>query len=548
VAARARARAARAFAAASTGPKASTTAAYRAWHTEFDAELRDWVSKHGAIRQRDAAWFAAMGTTVGGSEIGALFGVNTNASETDVVIEKVLHRLGKSSWNPEGKEACHWGTLFEDVIGRYTELDLGAPLRGDEICIQLFRGHRNSPDGYIVARCYTGADGRNYLWTTNMPEQVPVVPRTLLIEFKCPFSRKPRGPVPATYEHQVQSGLSVSPLATSGLFVDAVFRKCGFYDWGPSPAYDRGYHSRDAHRGDHASGVFPSATTVAVEWEQAPPVAIGLIGVYAPRPTARMSVRLGWRGEAWAEGDPTGDGPDDDAAAAALDIRAQCGTRGSAVDNSEPADLGVAGWHTFNRALRLIDAKRFRVKRLDPCFTDGRRAAPVSWLAADSADLHAWGGRYADDPDAAIAAMAAEAPADWYLAAVLPWKLFSVSYQPIERRTCFVAEMVRRCARVHERVEEALTKPDPVRHVVDTMPGRRRTAAAEADDGSAVGITAADVDELFATVGAGTLFRASAGTLFRASAGLSELAPAPAAIGGDLDWEAVVAASEGGPQ
>ena len=51
-----------------------------------------------------------------------------------------------------GGPACWWGTIFEDVLAVVVGDDLGAPVVGDDICIQRFQGYRNSPDGYVVAR------------------------------------------------------------------------------------------------------------------------------------------------------------------------------------------------------------------------------------------------------------------------------------------------------------------------------------------------------------------------------------------------------------
>lgn len=394
-------------------------------------ELEDLTTRfadlHKGMRQRDASWLKAMGVTVGGSELAALMGLNPYSDFKEVVLSKIATLEGGSRWDGGG-EACWWGILFEDVIGAFVEIDLGSQVRGDEICIQIIAGHRNSPDGYLVARFYQGQDARLHLWTTDMGRDVPTIPMIAMLEFKCPLTRKPKGNVPPHYLPQVWSGLAVSPVAHRGLFVDAVFRKCGLLDLGDTPAYDTAYHSRDKEA-----------------WGN--PVAWGLIGVYAPLLSAPRHVRLGWRGPEWAPGDPSPDDPDADAAQAAwqihskyfgLKLTSQAATR-------DVADFGDMEARLFNQALGLINRGRFHVDRVAPCFADGRGQA-----------LHT--GREVGDTIEALRL----APADGYwLVGVLPWKLFEVDYVPVDRRPGFLQEVLPLIQKVHQTVAEAQASGDP---------------------------------------------------------------------------------------
>jgi hypothetical protein len=399
---------------------------------DLDALLVDFVRTYNGMRQRDAGWYAVMGVTVGGSELAAIMGHNPYSDFFDVVASKLATLEGGSSWTGGG-EACWWGTLFEDVVCAYVEADLGGPIRGDDICIQEVEGHRNSPDGYIVARLYRGTGGALHLWTTDMSPEIPTTPRILLLEFKCPMSRKPLGRVPRQYVPQVWSGLAVSPVAHLGLYVDAVFRKCGILDLGDTPDYDTDYHRYD--RG---------------AWEL--PVAWGLIGVYAPLLDAPRRTRLGWRHDEWAAGDPDPDAPDADASQAAWQIHtAYFGLRlkNLASGTREVVDLGDMEARLFNRTLGLIDRKRFPVTRGAACFADGRGAA-----------LHT--GRLVGE---AIEALRLAAPADHWLLGVLPWKLFEVSYVPVARRPGFMAEVAPEIAAVHQTVKEARAAADPAAYL-----------------------------------------------------------------------------------
>lgn len=436
---------------------------------DLRALLSDFVAAHAGMRQRDAGWYSSMGTTVGGSELAAIMGTNPYSKLRDVVYSKVGTLTGGGSGWTGGSESTWWGTLFEDVIGAYVEADLGGPILGDEICIRAVTGHRNSPDGYIVASLALAppdADTLFQLWTTDMAPEEKVAEVIVLLEFKCPYSRLPCGKVPKQYLPQVWSGLAVSPVAHLGLFVDAVFRKCSMLDLGDSPDYDREYHAKPAGRKKKeapdtvAKTPGPPEEAEAAEeaeaGEEPTPVAWGLIGVYAPTLTAPRHLRMGWRGEEWAAGDPSPDAPDADASLAALQIYAACNGMkpgpavGKAKDTAgfpEVADLGDAPKKVFDRALALIGSGRFRVERLFPCFADGR-----------GLDLRSGAGvRHA------VTVLVRGAPAHCWLVGVFPWKLFEVLYVPVDRRAGFLEEIAPLIEDVHSTVQAAIDSGDPTK-------------------------------------------------------------------------------------
>jgi hypothetical protein len=420
---------------------------------DLDALVVAFVETYTGMKQRDASWHAAMGVTVGGSELAALMGLNPYSTFYDVVHSKLATLDGGSDWDG-GSEACWWGVLFEDVIGAYTALDVGGAVRGDEICIQVVSGHRNSPDGYVVAWLYRCFDGRLRLWTTDMaataaaPRLVKVI---LLLEFKCPLTRKPKGNIPPQYQPQVWSGLAVSPIAHKGLFVDAVFRKCGLLDLGDTPDYDTAYHGRDGGAWEH-------------------PVAWGFFLVLAPRLDAPRHVRLGWRGEVWAPGDPLSEEPDADAAQAAWQIHSTYfGLRLRAQGlTPDLADLGDMEARQFNRALGLINRGRFPTRATSICFADGR-----------GQDLHS--GRAIG---AAIAALRRDLPAHYWPLGVFSWKLFEVDYVLLDRRPGFLDEVLPLIEEVHQTVIDARASPDPAAFLSEKA-GRGR--AAQAGRSAAVG-------------------------------------------------------------
>jgi hypothetical protein len=424
-------------------------------HAQGDARFRhysrlleEFVALHAGVSQRSPAWYLAMATTVGGSEMAALMGWNPYATEYDVVTAKVASLQGGSTWTGGGL-ACWWGTLLEDTIEAYVALDLGSPVLGADICVCAVAGHRNSPDGYIVAKVYPGRDGADHLWTTNRGTDEPMSPRILLLEFKCPLTRQPTGSVPRQYTPQVWSGLAVSPVAHSGLFVDSVFRKCALGDLGDTPAYDTAFHDRD----DPARA------------EKSHPLAWGLIMVYAPLLDAPLAVRLGWRGDSWAPGDPDPEAPDADAAQAAWQIHSAYFGLQLRGPTRDVADLGDMEGRLFARTLGLVDRKRFRVSRTAPCFFDGRGAA----LQTDRAI------------GAAVERARTCPPPGHWLLGVLPWKLFEVYYVPVRRRAGFMAEMLPLITEVHRAASVALASADPGAYLRERERARESRADGEAE-------------------------------------------------------------------
>jgi hypothetical protein len=369
--------------------------------TDLEALVDAFVQRHAGMKQRDPQWVEATGTTVGGSELAKLMGMDPYGSFYDVVRAKVALRTGQAAAGGP-RAACWWGIVLEDVISAYTALDLGAPVKGDDICIRTVAGHRNSPDGYIVARLCQDGDGRR-LWTTADPPGEAHAPQVLLLEFKCPLSRRPTAGVPRQYRPQLWSGLAVSPVAHKGLFVDAVFRRCRLADLGDTPAYDTAYHSKGAG------------------WDG--PVAWGLLVVYAPAGAAPAP--------------PSGGERD----AAGLGAGEPCAR--------DLVDLGAADADLFEQTLGLLAEGPYRAQALPPCFADGR-----------GHDLRTDGSVAAE-----LGRLCRAAPEGYRPFGVFPWKLFEVVYALVERRPGFLDEVRPLIDEVHEVVAAACASDDPEAYV-----------------------------------------------------------------------------------
>jgi len=219
---------------------------------KLDRILDGFVAFHSGMKQRDPDWYKAMATTIGGSEISSLLALseieelkkykNPYSNFNEVVKNKIAILNGENNWR--GGVACWWGTLFEEVITIIVEIELCGKIKGDSICIQKIKGHRNSPDGYIVAHFYE-ENNMTKIYTKDIDESLITESHIIMLEFKCPLSRKPTMEIPKQYIPQLWSGLEVSGIAAMGLFIDSVFRKCSMGALGYNIEYDTAYHNKD---------------------------------------------------------------------------------------------------------------------------------------------------------------------------------------------------------------------------------------------------------------------------------------------------------------
>ena len=172
------------------------------------------------LQQWSEAWVKARQHTIGASEISALTGASPFETPTSL-IRKKLHPPNMSK-----NIACAWGKLFEPFVRTYLEWEHNTQVFGNTISLNLAQDHplygkvTCSPDGYFEA-----LDGS-----------------IVLLEFKCPFTRKIAvHKPPAYYRDQIQTGLALSgEFVTKGLFVDACFRMCSLNQLGLHLAHNGG--------------------------------------------------------------------------------------------------------------------------------------------------------------------------------------------------------------------------------------------------------------------------------------------------------------------
>lgn len=350
--------------------------------SELNQLIDDFVNIYNSdIKQKDTEWYRLMGTTVGGSEIAAIMSLNRYTSYYGVIESKIEICKGTKNFNSSNDISCCWGTIFENVIERYVSIDLGNEVKGTKMCIQKYEGHRNSPDGYVVANFYL-KDNVYHIWTTDMPREMIMLSMILLLEFKCPISRRPTGDVPKYYKPQVLSGLAVSPVAHKGLFVDAIFKKCSLDQLGDNGKYDIVFHKK-------------TVTNLL-------PIAWGIIPVYAPTSKITDNIKEMYESH--------------------FNINFN-------EENNNVIDLGDTTIELFKKMMKAMSEKELIPTRPTIKFLDGR--GDIDCL------------EIGDKPNC-------------ILFALLPWKLFDVSYVPIDREPNFLENIYPLIQTVHATVKECI--------------------------------------------------------------------------------------------
>lgn len=172
--------------------------------------------------QRSAQWYKNRLTSIGGSELATLLGLNKYQT-----IEKFL--TSKIYSEREDNNNFKWGILFEPVHTIIMEnrvnatiYDIGSvPWKDDST------GYRTSPDG---------------LFETNLGELMARLPLTssdidlstidpnkkdiFVLELKAPIGRALTPTVPEMYIPQLESEMCIIPEVSYALFSECIFKRC----------------------------------------------------------------------------------------------------------------------------------------------------------------------------------------------------------------------------------------------------------------------------------------------------------------------------------
>lgn len=196
--------------------------------SELVQNLREFVARfEGEPEQGSQDWLDARRMFIGGSEIAAVLGLNKYKQ----LIQFYKEKFGVTKFR--GNFATRWGSMFEPITQDiFRELFLGEH-REDFFEVGGIKSEkypflRYSPDGLAVA-------------------EVDGVLHIILLEFKAPYSKFPSLDIESYYIPQIYSGMCMVPLATAGIFISNVYRKCTFDQLNfDDPGYDRVLHAGDA--------------------------------------------------------------------------------------------------------------------------------------------------------------------------------------------------------------------------------------------------------------------------------------------------------------
>lgn len=390
-------------------------ALYRAAIAQARAELDAHVEKYRhAPPQGSQEWIDVKSQIIGGSELATLLGKNPYSSRNNLLARK----LGLDAGSVPGV-ACWWGTMFEPVSERILELQCGTELVGSAIHMRdegLIVDHGNSPDGFCVLLLQLNPEGGWEITSdleASVAEGKDVAVLSALVELKSPYRRVPKGSIPPYYVPQVLSGISFTPAACIGVYLEVAYRVCSLPDLGGSGEYCLEYHTGDKKT------ILRSGKPI---WER--PIGWGATAIYAPYRSTPSQGNSEKKSSKPAPSDfldniggqgPGGkvSGSREYAASAAYKILANYFRQAiSAEDLGEQiADLGDLANEDpalFDEVMEYVDLKGFIAVHSEPVLLD---------CSSDDSGL----GEFLRDAEA-------NSPAGHYLLGILPWKVFQADY------------------------------------------------------------------------------------------------------------------------
>lgn len=218
--------------------------------------IRDFQASIRQCRPGDAEYTEIAKQTIGGSNLGTLFGVNIHESSKELVYKIVDARLGQQK--PLINVPCGWGIALEQVVVAYISHHLQCNLYCRNQCITDIPdvpNFRYSPDGIGVVHM----TDRGMPWTISMAPDIRADKKCVLFEIKCPLSRWPDGSIPELYKPQVRGGLvATNEYTQRAIFVDTMFRICSLAELDDSSLYNTRFHSHS----EFLDGIKPLARGV----------------------------------------------------------------------------------------------------------------------------------------------------------------------------------------------------------------------------------------------------------------------------------------------
>jgi putative phage-type endonuclease len=299
---------------------------------KLQARLDAYLDGIGAQpTQRSPEWYAIRKNTIGGSEIATVIGINPYNSVESMIAGK----LGINSFN--GNTACRWGTMFEHITEKFTQLilQISGGIREAGSIPGVIDRQRYSPDGLGIVQLLNCDDEPEYY--------------IILFEFKAPLGTLPNGKVPKHYSSQIQTGMISIPLTEYSIFVNNCYRKCALSDLGFSGVYDKIYHGGDYKKRKYGL-------------EKETPYGCGLICFYQTQMEFDKVTQY-YGQDSYSEeydisaafDDSRNDGDDDDCRYGDHDMELLIDSKNSLID------FGSAPQNIVDRMFQLYDDKRINV-------------------------------------------------------------------------------------------------------------------------------------------------------------------------------------------
>lgn len=197
-------------------------------------ELYKFLDGISAPVQKSKEWYDIKKTTIGGSEIATVLGINPYRGLESLIAEKIGMGAGFT-----GNIATRWGNLFEHVTKKWGELilQMPEPIKEAGSIKGIIDRQRYSPDGLGIVKLLCTDGTYEYF--------------TILFEFKAPLSTLPTKNIPKHYVPQIQTGLLNIPITDTSIFINNCYRKCLLSDLQFNSKYDTKFHSGDAKKLKH---------------------------------------------------------------------------------------------------------------------------------------------------------------------------------------------------------------------------------------------------------------------------------------------------------
>ncbi len=188
---------------------------------KFDL-LNQFIDQYSHLPQQGTdEWKKLREDFIGGSEVSTILKQNKNKTVSKLI-------MGKLGFDPfKGNVITHWGNVFEELIRLYCEQQFSCSIR-ETGSIPYKEGKLSySPDGLAVVPTHKLLNQFASL-TNGLDKNSPA--QLVLFEFKCPHSRIPTEEIPEHYWPQINIGMNIIDIMETGIFVQAVYRRCGFDD------------------------------------------------------------------------------------------------------------------------------------------------------------------------------------------------------------------------------------------------------------------------------------------------------------------------------